>query len=56
MKRGAMVGIDLWAIRNRFETGIRCIMVAACPEVTPYRRGAACPRGTGRTMARWRCA
>ena len=46
MKRGGMVGIDLWAIRNRFETRIRCVAVAACPEVTPYRRGTACPEVT----------
>ena len=52
------VGIDLRAIRNRFETEIRLEVVAACPyppseascetgamrgEVTPYRRGTACP-------------
>ena len=47
------VGIDLRAIRNRDQTGIRWVVVAACPyppseasceagamrgEVTPYRR------------------
>ena len=34
MKRDDAVGIDLRAIRNRFETRIRCVAVAACPEVT----------------------
>ena len=37
MRRGDAVGIDLRAIRNRFETEIRLEVVAACLEVTPYR-------------------
>ena len=56
----ASVGIDLRAIRNRFETEIRLEVVAACPyplseasceagamrgEVTPYRRGHGVPGG-----------
>ena len=54
------VGIDLRAIRNRFETEIRLEVVAACSyppseasceagamrgEVTPYRRGHGVPGG-----------
>ena len=31
MKKGRAVGIDLRAIRNRDQTGIRCVAVAACP-------------------------
>ena len=54
MKRGGMVGIDLRAIRNRFETEIRLEVVAACPEVTPYRRGHGVPGG--HALPRGRCA
>ena len=45
MKRDDAVGIDLRAIRNRFETRIRCVAVAARPEVAPYRRGHGVPGG-----------
>ena len=43
-KERDVVGIDLRAIRNRFTTRIRCVAVAACPEVTPYRREVDCGR------------